>query len=85
MKFKSNTELKLIIEDSNEDVLLPKKKAIAEIERRATMSLDELNYELNLIQTKNITSINNIMIVFLVLSIIAIFGSTVFLYLSDKA
>lgn len=85
MKFKSNTELKLIIEDSNEDVLLPKKKARAEIERRATMSLDELNYELNLIQTKNITSINNIMIVFLVLSIIAIFGSTVFLYLSDKA
>lgn len=82
MKYKTNTELKKIIESENEDVLFPKKKAATELERRQSMSIDELIYEQSINQSGKLNSINNILVFFTVLTILSVIGTVIFYLLA---
>ena len=82
MKYKTNKELEGIINSSEDQVSANvKKQATNELDSRKDKSIEQLNYELNLKQTQKLSSINGILIFFLVLSIFSIIGSILMVFM----
>ena len=77
MNYKTNVELKNIIESDLENVTKnDKEKAKKILLDREGKSIDELIYEQSLKQSGKLNSINNILIFFLVLAIFSIIASS---------